>query len=59
MSISEGLEPANLEIDEVTIDASLLTGTSPTTQRIARDNPKINLEKCKYVNTNTHAKSKT
>jgi hypothetical protein len=34
-------------------------GTSPTTQKIARDNPEINLGKCKYVNTNTHAKSKT
>jgi hypothetical protein len=33
---------ANLEIDEVTIGVSLLTGTLPTTERIAPLNPGIN-----------------
>jgi hypothetical protein len=40
-------EPADLEVDEVTTGASLLTGTSRTTKRIAPDNPGINPGKCK------------
>jgi hypothetical protein len=35
-------EPTNLEIHEVTTDASLSTGTSPTTESIAPLNPEIN-----------------
>jgi hypothetical protein len=40
-------EPTDLEVDEVTTGASLLTGTSPTTERIAPDNSRINPRKCK------------
>lgn len=36
--------PINLEIDEVTIGASLSTDTSPTTERITLLNPGINSE---------------
>ena len=54
MSTSERLSPAYLEVNEVTTDASLLTGTSPTTERIAPDNPEINPD-----NANAHAKSRT
>jgi hypothetical protein len=36
------IEPADLEIHEVTTDASLPTGTSPTTKSIAPLDPEIN-----------------
>jgi len=39
---------AHLEIDEVTIGASLSMGTSPTTKRIVPLNPEINPEKCEH-----------
>jgi len=39
-------EPADLEIHEVTMDASLSTETSPTTESIALLNLGINPEKC-------------
>jgi hypothetical protein len=40
-------EPTDLEVDEVTTYASLLTDTSPTTEKIAPDNRGINIGKCK------------
>jgi hypothetical protein len=40
--------PVNLEIHEVTAGASLLTGTSPTTESKAPLNPEINPEKCEH-----------
>ena len=41
-------EPADLEIHEVTTDASLTTGTSPTIESIAPLNPGINLRKYEH-----------
>jgi hypothetical protein len=41
-------ESVDLEVDEVTTDVSLLTGTSPTIEKIASVNLKINLGKCKH-----------
>ena len=48
-------EPINLEIDEVTTDVLLSTGTSPTTESIAPLNPEINPGKYE----NIRAKSRT
>ena len=45
MHAFERLGRLDLEIDEITIDASLSTGTSRTTESIARVNPGINSEK--------------
>jgi hypothetical protein len=47
-------EPADLEVDEATTDASLLTITSPITEKIVLNNHGINSDKCKH-----HAKSRT
>jgi hypothetical protein len=41
-------EPANLKIHEVTIGASLSTGTSPTTESVAPLNPEISSEKYEH-----------
>ena len=41
-------EPADLEIYEVTTDASLSNETSPTTESMAPLNPGINPEKCEH-----------
>lgn len=46
MSTSERLNQQILEIDEVTIGASLSTGISPTTERTLRLNSEINLFMC-------------
>ena len=50
------IEPTNFEIDEVTTDVLLSTGTSPTTESVAPLNPKINSEKyehpCQVENLN-------
>jgi hypothetical protein len=43
------LQPADLEIHEVTICASLSTGTSPTTKSIAPLNPEINPGKYEHM----------
>ena len=48
MHAFERLGRLDLEIDEITTDASLSIGTSPTTESIARVNPVINLEKCEH-----------
>jgi hypothetical protein len=40
-------ELTDLEIDKVTTGASWLTGTSPSTERVAPVNPGINPDKCK------------
>jgi hypothetical protein len=43
------IELINLEINELTTDASLLTDTSHTTERIALLNPRINSENTKHL----------
>jgi hypothetical protein len=40
-------EPTDLEVDEVTTDALLLTDMSPITERIVPKNYLINLDICK------------
>ena len=46
-------EPADLEIHEVTIGASLSTGTSPTTESIAPVNPGKYEHPCQVENLNS------
>jgi hypothetical protein len=41
-----GTGPLDLEVDEVIIEASLLTDMPPTTKRYRHLIPKINLDKC-------------
>jgi hypothetical protein len=43
------IEPADLEIHEVTVYASLSMRTSPTIESIALLNPKINPEKYEHL----------
>jgi hypothetical protein len=44
----QSTEPTGLEIHEVTVGASLSTGTSPTTESIAPINPEINSGKSEH-----------
>jgi hypothetical protein len=48
MSVSKRLSRPFFEVDEITISASLLIGTSPITERIVPDNHRINSDKCKH-----------
>jgi len=48
MSTFRTTEPADLEIHEVTTDASPSIGTSRTSETIAKLNPGINPEKCEH-----------